>query len=63
MRELVDVVGSRGWLSGYGLGLRRRRRCRRGISCRLLVIRAGRSILMIVAAPTRMLREHYARMQ
>jgi low temperature requirement protein LtrA len=28
----------------------------------LLVIQAGRSILMIVAAPTRMLREHYARL-
>jgi low temperature requirement protein LtrA len=27
----------------------------------LLVIQAGRSILMIVAAPTRMLREHYTR--
>jgi low temperature requirement protein LtrA len=28
----------------------------------LLVIQAGRSILMILAAPTRMLREHYARL-
>jgi low temperature requirement protein LtrA len=28
----------------------------------LLVIQAGRSILMIVTAPTRMLREHYARL-
>jgi low temperature requirement protein LtrA len=28
----------------------------------LLVIQAGRSTLMIVAAPTRMLREHYARL-
>ena len=28
----------------------------------LLIIQAGRSILMIVAAPTRMLREHYARL-
>ena len=28
----------------------------------LLVIQAGRSILMVVAAPTRMLREHYARL-
>jgi low temperature requirement protein LtrA len=28
----------------------------------LLVIQAGRSILMLVAAPTRMLREHYARL-
>jgi hypothetical protein len=28
----------------------------------LLVIQAGRSILMVVVAPTRMLREHYARL-
>ena len=28
----------------------------------LLAIQAGRSILMIVTAPTRMLREHYARL-
>jgi low temperature requirement protein LtrA len=28
----------------------------------LLVVQAGRSILMIVAAPNRMLREHYARL-
>jgi low temperature requirement protein LtrA len=28
----------------------------------LLVIQAGRSILMIVTAPTRMLREHYTRL-
>jgi low temperature requirement protein LtrA len=28
----------------------------------LLAIQAGRSILMVVAAPTRMLREHYARL-
>jgi low temperature requirement protein LtrA len=28
----------------------------------LLVIQAGRSILMVVVAPTRMLREHYTRL-
>jgi low temperature requirement protein LtrA len=28
----------------------------------LLAVQAGRSILMVVAAPTRMLREHYARL-